>query len=237
MNRFHDLTAAEARVIEGQGTEKPGSEGPASPGMFLCKRCDAPLYLSDDKFSSGCGWPSFDQEIAGSVDRIPDGDRMEIVCNRCRGHLGHIFEGEGFTEKGVRHCVNLIAMRFVPAGDRAIFAAGCFWSVQEKFDPEVDSSVVGYTGGWVVDATYEEVCTGETGHIEAVEVHSRRPFKELVELFFSIHDPFAKQKRQYQSTIFYLTREQKMVAQSFIRPGMATEILPASIFYVAENYH
>lgn len=117
------LTKEEERVIVNKGTEAPFSgeyETNFRKGIYVCKRCGAKLYKSDDKFDANCGWPSFDQEIKGAVKRIPDKDgmRTEIECANCGAHLGHVFEGEGFTAKNTRHCVNSISMIFIPEGKK-----------------------------------------------------------------------------------------------------------------------
>lgn len=261
--KYNPLTPAEEYVIVHKGTERPFTgkylDNKVS-GTYTCKRCNTALYYSKDKFESGCGWPSFDDEIPGSVKRLPDADgrRTEIVCNHCEAHLGHVFLNEEFTKKNTRHCVNSISLNFIPDKKAVLntvyFASGCFWGT-EYFFMQADGvleTAVGFMGGQVENPSYEQVCTKKTGHIETTEVvydTEEITYDELVKLFFETHD-FSQSDGQgpdigpqYISCIFYATTEQKEIAEKYIKEliakgyEIATTLKPVSVFWKAEDYH
>ena len=259
--KLRKLTPEEARVIRDKGTEARFAgryHHHFEAGLYLCRWCGTALFRSEDKFDSGSGWPSFDDAVAGALRQEPDEDglRTEILCARCGAHLGHVFVGEGLTDKNLRHCVNSISLDFLPADrvGRAIFAGGCFWGVEHFLAQEegVVSTTVGYTGGTTEDPTYEEVCSGRTGHAEAVEVlydKAETTFERLARLFFEIHDPTQEDGQgpdigdQYRSAIFYLDDEQKDVAERLIgllrAKGLevVTSLEQAGPFWPAEENH
>lgn len=251
-------------IMQDKATEHPFSgeyTDAGDTGTYLCRQCGLALFRSQSKFHSGCGWPSFDDEITGAIKRIPDADghRIEIVCARCQGHLGHVFQGEGLTVKNLRHCVNSLSLDFisdlnVTDTEEAIFAGGCFWGVEYylKKCPGVLKTEVGYSGGHTVNPTYEDVCTGQTGHYEAIRIiydPTILSFEKLVKYFFEIHDPTQTNGQgpdigqQYQSIIFYYNDSQQKTAQQLIQHlqkqgySIATRLLPVSVFWRAEAYH
>lgn len=262
---LHKLTSEEQRVILHKGTERPFSgkyNDFFEKGTYVCKQCGAPLYQSSDKFKSECGWPSFDDEIKGAVERTPDADgmRTEISCAACGAHLGHVFIGEQLTQKNTRHCVNSVSLDFLPAGsvkpklDTAIVAGGCFWGVEYYMHkiPGVISTETGYIGGHIKNPTYKDVGSHTTGYAEAVRVifnPSKTSYDAVVRMFFEIHDPTQINRQgpdigdQYRSEIFYLNSDQKKTAEKLIgllkQKGymVATKVTLASTFWKAEDYH
>jgi peptide methionine sulfoxide reductase msrA/msrB len=258
------LNPEEERIIIRKGTERPFTGkyyNHKEAGTYTCKQCGAPLFRSSDKFDSGCGWPSFDDEIPGALNRTldTDGVRTEITCAKCGGHLGHVFEGERFTPKNTRHCVNSISLDFITASqeaalEKAYFAGGCFWGVEHllKQSEGVISTRVGYMGGRTKNPTYKQVCYENTGHAEVVEVvfdPKKTSYETLARLFFEIHDPTQKNRQgpdigdQYRSAVFYTNNEQKETAEKLIALlkgkgyNPVTEVVPADTFWVAEDYH
>ncbi|MFH1006341.1 MAG: bifunctional methionine sulfoxide reductase B/A protein [Candidatus Latescibacterota bacterium] len=260
---YNKLTAEEERVLVHKGTEAPFSgeyNDFFEQGSYHCKRCNARLYRSEDKFASTCGWPSFDDEIKGAILRQPDADgrRTEMVCANCGAHLGHVFQGEELTEKNIRHCVNSISLVFAPKEEdqRAVayFAGGCFWGVEHLLQQKagVISALSGYMGGSVENPSYREVSGGDTGHLEVVQVTydaTQVTYEELAKFFFEIHDPTQVDGQgpdigeQYLSAVFYKDEEEQRIVRVLIdllkTKGyqVITKVLPAGVFWEGEDYH
>lgn len=264
--KLKNLTPFEKHVIVDKGTERAFSGkyvNTKEKGVYTCKVCDRPLYRSDDKFDSHCGWPSFDDTIPGAIKHQTDADgrRTEILCANCGAHLGHVFKGEGLTDKNVRHCVNSISLNFDKSKaakqsklSRAYFAGGCFWGVEyylEKLEG-VKEVTSGFMGGMVKDPSYYQVVRTKTGHLETVEVlynPSKVSYEKLAKTFFEIHDPTQADGQgpdigsQYLSAIFVNTQEERKIVLKLIglleKKGLkiATKVLEKAPFYKAEEYH
>ncbi len=253
-----------AKIVCDKATEHPATgeyEKTNSAGTYLCRQCGLALFRSQSKFHSGCGWPSFDEEIKGAVAQHLDADgvRSEIVCARCHGHLGHVFHGEKFTEKDTRHCVNSASLDFVAdlevtETEEAIFAAGCFWGVEFYFKKlsGVLKVEVGYSGGQTQNPTYNEICTGDTGHYEVIRVvydTKKLTYRDVAKYFFEIHDPTQEDGQgpdvgqQYESVAFYYNDTQKTTVLELIeeleKKGLriVTKVFPVQIFWPAEEHH
>jgi len=261
---FSELTAEEKHILKDKGTETPFTgeyNEHFEAGIFMCRACDNPLYESNTKFNSGCGWPSFDDEIEGAITHYEDLSggqvRTEICCKKCDGHLGHIFVGEQITEKDTRHCVNSLSIRFKAYSkmQRATFGAGCFWSVEKLFKATegVYLASVGYMGGDTDMPTYKEVCSGTTNHAEVVDLYfsaEKVSYTTLLNLFWENHNPTTLNRQgfdngtQYRSIIFYHNDQQlKEVEQSINEQQqnweneIVTQIIGSSTFFRAEEYH
>ena len=261
---FTSLTSEEKHVLKDKGTEAPFTgeyNEHFEAGIFMCRACDNPLYESNTKFNSGCGWPSFDDEIEGAITHSQDlsGGRVrtEICCKNCDGHLGHVFVGEQITVRDTRHCVNSLSIRFKAYSSlqRATFGAGCFWSVEKLFKSieGVYLCRVGYMGGDTDIPTYKEVCTGTTNHAEVVDLYfnaEKVSYITLLNLFWANHNPTTLNKQgfdngtQYRSIVFYHNEQQKNEVEQSIAEQhknweneIVTQVISASTFCRAEEYH
>lgn len=273
------LTPEQHRVMREKGTEQPFTGkyvNQRGRGTYYCAACGNSIFRSKEKFDSGTGWPSFyspygDESVLEVRDTSHGKERVEVTCSRCGAHLGHVFD-DGPEPTGQRYCVNSVALQFAAEGtshkaseesgeqakrEKALFGAGCFWGVEAAFRrvEGVVSTAVGYSGGTTKNPSYKNVCSGTAGHAEVVEVvydASLLSYGELLEIFWSIHDPTQVNRQgpdigaQYRSVIFYHDEKQEAAAEAFRdrlqRSGkydrpIATEIVPATAFYLAEEYH
>lgn len=258
------LTSDELAILKNKGTEAPFTgeyNDFFEAGIFICRACKTPLYESNTKFNSGCGWPSFDDEIENAIVRYEDLSgvrvRTEICCAKCDGHLGHVFTGEQITKKDTRHCVNSLSLQFKAYNnlEKATFGAGCFWQVEKIFKATtgVYLSSVGYMGGNTENPTYEEVCNGQTNHAEVVHIHFNPDiisYLDLLEIFWSNHNPTTQNRQgldvgtQYRSVVFFHSEEQMKIVESSLKQQsknwknpIVTQIISAEKFYRAEEYH
>jgi peptide methionine sulfoxide reductase msrA/msrB len=258
-----DLNAEEKSVLFDKHTERAFTgqyDNFYKPGDYVCKNCQSKLYSSKAKFDAGCGWPAFDDCYPDSIGYIPDADgrRVEIVCNTCKIHLGHVFEGEHLTDKNTRHCVNSISVRFVPSTSQefptAILGCGCFWGVEYYFKKlkGVTKTEVGYSGGESEHPDYEDVCSGKSGHYEVVQVTydpSVITYESVIKYFFEIHD-FGQANgqgndigEQYKSVIFFANDDELRISKGVIDYltdkdyQVVTMLKPVMPFYAGELYH
>lgn len=265
MDKTASLTPTIKHIVIDKGTEPPHSgnyqQPSAEAGSFLCRRCGLALFRGECQFASHCGWPSFDDQIGNNImeQTDADGQRTEIICQRCHAHLGHVFEGEQLTANNRRHCVNSLAIEFVADEsvtdtNEVITAGGCFWGVEALFKqlPGVLKTEVGYTGGHQDNPTYQQVCHHQTGHVEAVRVvfdMDKTDTETVLKFFFEIHNPCQADGQgpdlgsQYLSKIFYYTPAQRAIAEGLIQIlkdkglDVTTECLPVDTFWPAEDFH
>ncbi len=258
------LTEEQYRITRLHGTERPFSSDvceQVEEGTYYCVCCDTQLFNADKKFDSGTGWPSFTHPSKANVisyhtDLTLASPRVEVRCNTCEAHLGHVFP-DGVGPSGLRYCINGVAMvkKEAPAETTAVFGGGCFWCTEAIFQQVKGVSAVesGYSGGDTENPVYRAVCSGETGHAEVVQV-TYNPlvvsYEDLVRVHLGTHNPLTLNAQgadvgtQYRSVIFYNTDEERDIAERvieelslLIEKKLVTELSPLAQFYSAEENH
>ncbi len=257
------LTPEQYRITRTKGTERPHSSEMChkfEPGQYYCVCCGTLLFDAEEKFDSGTGWPSFTQPaspeaIAYHKDRGYGMYRIETVCNTCDAHLGHVFQ-DGPPPSGLRYCINAEAL-VKEATDlrKATFGGGCFWCTEALFQnlEGVVKVRSGYSGGKAKHPTYREVCTGNTGHAEVIEITYNPAiitYNDLLRIHLHTHNPTTLNRQgadkgsQYRSIILYRTEDEQKEALQVIAEEQAsfedmivTEVRPFEAFYQAEDHH
>lgn len=257
------LTAAQFHVARQKGTERAFSSPMCSvfePGLYSCAACATELFDATEKFESGSGWPSFTQPVKANAvayhgDNAHGMQRIEVTCNACGAHLGHVFP-DGPEPSGLRYCINAIILHKVNKGmQKATLGGGCFWCTEAVFKSlkGVHSVTSGYSGGHVKNPSYREVCTGNSGHAEVVQIEfdpNVISYGDLLRLHLASHDPTtlnqqgADRGTQYRSAIFSHNEEQMQTAKQVLEEmqpefggRIVTEVEPFTVFFAAEDEH
>ena len=258
------LTPEQYQIARKKGTERAGTGEFCErhePGLYGCICCGTPLFDSRVKFESGTGWPSFTQPVKRNAIKYEKDTsygmvRVEVMCNTCDAHQGHVFP-DGPEPSGLRYCINSASMQLLdePGEVTAVIGGGCFWCTEAVFQRiegvlHVES---GYTGGHVKNPTYREVCLGTTGHAEVIKVTydpEKLSYADLLRIHFATHDPTTLNRQgydqgtQYRSAIFFQSSEEESIAKEVIEEmgqyfdnPIVTELSELGAYYSAEDYH
>ena len=259
------LTPKQFEIARRKGTERAGTGAfcqTYKPGLYSCICCSALLFDARTKFESGTGWPSFTRPVKeNAVSYAKDNGygmvRVEVMCNTCDAHLGHVFP-DGPKPSGLRYCINATSLQLMDEDTTeaiAILGGGCFWCTEAIFQSikGVKNVEPGYSGGTVKNPTYQEVCSGKTGHAEVIKIiynPMELAYTDLLKIFFSTHDPTTLNRQghdtgtQYRSVIFYQNEKEQKTAAEVIREmagyfndPIVTALNPLENWYPAEEYH